>query len=83
MSTTDVFGYYAFPVIAGNDTDPQVFVKVLDGRPINGRWWVFYASLTDVEFTLTVRDTQKGGSNTYRQEPYVQQSRNDTAAFTD
>jgi hypothetical protein len=81
MSSTDVFGYYAFPVIAANQTDPQIFVKVLDGRPINNKWWVFYASLTDVEFTLTVTDTQTGTVKTYHQEPYTQVSANDTSAF--
>lgn len=81
MAATDVFGYYAFPVIASNQTDPQIFVKVLDGRPVNNKWWVFYASLTDVEFTLTVTDTQTGAVKTYRQEPYTQRSANDTSAF--
>jgi lysyl endopeptidase len=83
MSSSNVFGTFAFPVLAGNQTDPQVFVKVLDGRPINGKWWVFYASLTDVEFDLAVRDTQSGITKTYRQAPYTQESKNDTSAFGD
>jgi hypothetical protein len=83
MASTNFFGYYAFPVLANNQTDPQIFVKILDGRPINGKWWVFFASLTDVEFTLRVRDTLNGGTKSYSQEPYLQQSSNDTAAFTD
>jgi hypothetical protein len=65
MSSTNFFGYFAFPVLANNQTDPQIFIKVLDGRPINNKWWVFYASLTDVEFTLTVTDTQTGAVKTY------------------
>lgn len=81
MSSTNFFGYYAFPVLASNQTDPQIFVKVLDGRPVNNKWWVFYASLTDVEFTLTVTDTQTGSVKTYYQAPYTQKSANDTSAF--
>ncbi len=81
MSSTDVFGYFAFPVLTGNQTDPQVFVKVLDGRPINNRWWVFYASLTDLEFSLTVTDTESGVVKGYYQAPYTQKSANDTSAF--
>ncbi|MGK2857955.1 MAG: trypsin-like peptidase domain-containing protein [Thermoanaerobaculia bacterium] len=81
MSSTNFFGYYAFPVLAGNQTDPQIFIKVLDGRPINNKWWVFYASLTDVEFTLTVTDTTNGASKQYFQAPYTQRSANDTNAF--
>lgn len=81
MNATDVFGYYAFPILASNQTDPQIFVKVLDGRPVNNKWWVFYASLTDVEFTLTVTDTQTGSVKTYSQAPYTQKSASDTGAF--
>lgn len=81
MTSSDFFGYFAFPVLTGNTTDPQVFVKVLDGRPINGKYWVFFAALSDVEFTLTVRDTQSGAVKTYYQAPYTQTSKNDTSAF--
>lgn len=81
MFSSDFFGYFAFPVLAGNTTDPQVFIKVLDGRPVNGKFWVFYAALTDVEFTLTVRDTQTGATKSYHQNPYTQTSANDTNAF--
>jgi hypothetical protein len=32
----------------------EVTVKILDGRLINGHYWVFVASMTDQAFTLTV-----------------------------
>ena len=32
----------------------ELTVKVLDGRAVNGRWWVFLASMTDLPFTVTV-----------------------------
>jgi hypothetical protein len=32
----------------------EVTVKILDGRAINGRYWLFAASMTDVGFTLAV-----------------------------
>jgi len=38
--------------------NPEVMVKVLDGRAVNGNFWVFYASATEVEFTLTVTDNE-------------------------
>ncbi len=34
----------------------EVSLKLLDGRPINGHFWVFASSLTDRPFTLTVVD---------------------------
>jgi len=47
---TDESGYFWF-FSPGNI---EVTVKILDGRPVNGHWWVFLASMTDVEFTATV-----------------------------
>ncbi len=44
----------------------EVVVKVLDGRPVNGHFWVFYGALTNVEYTLEVTDTQTGETKTYR-----------------
>lgn len=32
----------------------EITIKILDGRPVNGRWWVFLSSLTDLKFTATV-----------------------------
>lgn len=40
-------------------------VKVLDGRSINGKFWVFYGALSNVEYTITVTDTQTGAVKTY------------------
>ena len=53
---TDDSGYFWF-------FDPgnvEVTVKVLDGRPVNGHFWMFAASMTDRPFTLTVMDTADG-----------------------
>jgi hypothetical protein len=38
----------------------EVLVKVLDGCAFNGHFWIFAAAATDVEYTLTVTDTQAG-----------------------
>lgn len=43
-----------------NPTNPEMLVKVLRGCPVNGHFWVFYAATTNVEFTITVTDTQTG-----------------------
>ena len=39
----------------------ELAVKVIDGRGTNNAWWVFYGSLSNVEFELTVVDTDTGG----------------------
>ncbi|MEA2559941.1 MAG: hypothetical protein QOH06_1445 [Acidobacteriota bacterium] len=37
----------------------EVTIKVLDGRAINGHWWVFIASMTDVQFEVEI--SREGG----------------------
>jgi hypothetical protein len=59
----------------------ELMVKVLDGRAVNGRFWVFFGALSDVGYTLTVTDTQTGQQRTYRNDPGSLASRADTAAF--
>jgi hypothetical protein len=41
------FWFFASPVV-------EVTVKIIDGRPVNGHYWVFVASMTDQPFILTV-----------------------------
>jgi hypothetical protein len=61
--------------------NPEVFVKLLDARAVNGRFWVFYGSLTNVAFTLTVTDTQTGEQAVYRNPQGQLASAGDTEAF--
>ena len=59
----------------------EIAVKVLDGRGLNSHFWVFFASLTDVEFDLTVTDTTTGQQRTYHNSAGTLASRSDTEAF--
>ncbi len=43
----------------------EMLVKVLDGCAINQRYWVLAAATTNVEYTLTVTDTQSGKVRQY------------------
>lgn len=60
LPQNDLFGYFSIPGLTGNAANPEVFVKVLDGRAANGRFWVFYGGLTDLEYRVTVTDTFTG-----------------------
>ncbi|HEY1435170.1 MAG TPA: hypothetical protein VGG65_07330, partial [Thermoanaerobaculia bacterium] len=59
----------------------ELTVKVLDGRAINGHFWVFYGSLTNVQFTLTVTDTQTQAQKVYTNAQGTNGSVADTSAF--
>ena len=48
----------------------EVVVRVQDARPFGlNRFDVYYGGLTDLEYTVTVTDTQKGVTRTYRNPP--------------
>ena len=38
----------------------ELVVKVLDGRAVNGKFWIFGGQLTNVEYTLEITDTTTG-----------------------
>ncbi|MGE5275917.1 MAG: WD40/YVTN/BNR-like repeat-containing protein [Acidobacteriota bacterium] len=59
----------------------ELVVKVLDGRAINGHFWVFYGALSNVGYTITVTDTATGESKTYTNPEGQLGSRADTEAF--
>ncbi|HEV8241127.1 MAG TPA: hypothetical protein VGS57_17310 [Thermoanaerobaculia bacterium] len=44
----------------------ELTVKVLDACGVDGHWWVFVASASTVEYTLTVTDTKTGAERIYR-----------------
>ncbi|HEV8231522.1 MAG TPA: hypothetical protein VGQ75_04185 [Thermoanaerobaculia bacterium] len=54
-------GYFWF--FSSNNV--ELVVKAVDGRPVNGYFWVFYGALSDVEYTITVTDTVTGEVKTY------------------
>lgn len=43
----------------------ELIVKVLDGCPVNGRFWVFAGGLTDVTVNMVVTDTLTGATKQY------------------
>jgi len=59
----------------------ELVVKVLDGRAINGHFWVFFGALSDVAYTITVTDAATGASRRYENAEGTLASRADTEAF--
>lgn len=77
----NLFGYFSIPALTSNPDNPEVFVKVLDGRVVNGFFWVFYGALTDLEYTITVRDFQTGLTKQYLKPAFSTEGGFDTSAF--
>jgi hypothetical protein len=59
----------------------ELMVKVLDGRSVNGAFWVFSGGLSNVEYTITVTDTLTGEVKTYPKGAGILASFADTNAF--
>jgi ELWxxDGT repeat protein len=71
---TGLFSFYG-------PANPEVAVKVLDGRSLNGHAWVFYGGLTNAEFTITVTDPATGAARRYVKPAGRFASLGDTHAF--
>lgn len=70
-------GYFWF----FDSTNVELIIKVLDARVINGKFWVFYGALSNVEYIVTVTDTQTGAQKTYMNPSGTLASVADTSAF--
>ncbi len=60
----------------------ELVLKVVDGRAVNGSFWVFYGAMSDVSYTINVTDTLTGVRKTYENPQGQLASIADTAAFT-
>lgn len=69
---TDTFGIFRFPPPVTTDpSNPEVFVKILDARGVNGNYWVFFGHLTDLSYDLTVTENATGRTKTYHKDAGV------------
>jgi len=80
----------AFPIALTRDTgafwffapdNVELVVKVLDGRPVNGKFWVFVGGLSSVEYSIEVTDTETGDVWTHGHARGKLESFADTSAF--
>ncbi len=67
-------------------SNPEVTVKLVDGTGFNHHWWVFVSSMTDLGFTLTVRNAACAVASCVPERRYTQEARHnrnfiDTSAF--
>jgi len=74
--TGDTGAFYFF-----SPNNLELVVKIVDGTAFNGRHWVFVGGLTDVGYTLKVRDLLTHATRTYSQPAGHMASYADTDAF--
>ena len=60
---------------------PELAIKILDGTPINGSYWVYLASLTNVAFELRITDLVTGREQLWTNEAGEFASFGDVTAF--
>jgi CSLREA domain-containing protein len=78
VTLTSDTGYFWF----FDPANVEVTVKVLNGCPVNDRFWVFLSGLTNVRVDVTVTDTRTGQVKTYTNpNGRVFRAQLDTSAF--
>jgi plastocyanin len=65
IAHNDIFGIFSIPTITGNAGNPEVIVKMVDASGIGQNYWVFYAALTDLTYTLAVKETATGNTKSF------------------
>jgi PKD repeat protein len=65
IAQNDIFGIFSIPAITGNAGNPEVIVKMVDASGIGQSYWVFYAALTDLNYTLAVKEAATGKTKSY------------------
>jgi len=73
----DPTGYFWF----FNSSNLELAVKALDGRPVNGNYWIFYGALSNVEYWVDVTETATGRTKRYHNAQGSLCGRGDTSAF--
>jgi hypothetical protein len=74
----DPTGYFWF----FDGSNLELVVKALDGRSLNGQYWLFYGALSDVEYWVDVTETRTGRTKRYHNPPGSLCGRGDTSAFS-
>jgi len=77
VQLTSDTGYFWF----FNSANVELIIKVLDGRAVNGKFWVFYGALSDVQYTISITDTVTGTPKTYFNPGMTLSSKADINAF--
>jgi PKD repeat protein len=81
IGQNDVYGYFSIPAVSGNAGNPEVIVKMVDATAIGQNYWVFYGCMTDLEYTLNVKENATGAVKTYSKDVGKPCGQFDTSGF--
>jgi PKD repeat protein len=81
IGQNDVYGYFSIPAVSGNAGNPEVIVKMVDATAIGQNYWVFYGCMTDLEYTLSVKENATGVVKTYSKDVGKPCGQFDTSGF--
>jgi PKD repeat protein len=81
IGQNDVYGYFSIPDVSGNAGNPEVIVKMVDATAIGQNYWVFYGCMTDLEYTLNVKENATGAVKTYSKDVGKPCGQFDTSGF--
>ncbi len=81
LPVNTTFGFFSIPALSNDATNIEAFVKMVDGRLVNNKYWVFLGGLTDFELTISVTDTVTGAQKIYQKPAGSTCGWNDTNAF--
>ena len=74
--TDDTLAFWFF-----GDQNLEMAVKMVDGREVNGNFWVYFGALTNLGFDITITDLETGAVRTYSNTLGEFGSRGDIEAF--
>lgn len=81
IGQNDVYGYFSIPDVSGNAGNPEVIVKMVDATGIGQNYWVFYGCMTDLEYTVSVKENATGMVKTYSKDAGKPCGQFDTSGF--
>lgn len=79
VTGTDSSGFFWFFTL----DNFEVMIKMIDGRTLNGHFWVYAGGLSNLEYTITLLDTATGRTRVYRNPAGTIDGFSDAWAFPD
>lgn len=81
VAKNNLFGFFSLPGLTNNPNNLEAFIKMIDATGLNGKYWVFFGTLSNFEMQFTITDTVTGKKKTYNRAGLTACGTTDTSAF--